>query len=71
MALRDPQVCRRSGRWSVVSRRCSAPGAVFAATSTTNTTEDHRRYLSFAVAVFMVIVAVWQLRDVRREVRNP
>jgi uncharacterized membrane protein YqjE len=33
-------------------------------------TDDHHRYLSLAVAAFMVVAAVWQLRDVRRADRN-
>jgi membrane protein YdbS with pleckstrin-like domain len=34
-------------------------------------TDDHHRYVSLAVAAFMVVAAVWQLRDVRRADRNP
>jgi hypothetical protein len=75
LAIRSAALCRGANRveasrsWRrAVSIALLVGAAVLVVVAST---EDHRRYLSFAVAAFIVIAAVWQLRDVRREVRNP
>src|SRR5271165_2212306 len=59
------QASRRSRAFSAYCMLLLAAVLLFA-----GITEEHRRYLNIGIAAVMVVIAIWQLRNVKRQTRE-